>query len=119
MKYLAIVIIFGYVFFGLFPQKGLPTEASSIVIEKFVSGNKDAVVSVTLDYVEAKKLSEDIGYLWCNYFVFNSWEETPNYWLTINLNSDNKERIYVSRSEFSEGCKSSEKVIAELEKRLF
>jgi len=118
MKYLAVVIIVGYIFFGVFPQEALPSDLDSIVIEKFVSGNKNAVSSVTLNYGEALLLSEDIGYLWCNYFVFNSWEETPNYWLTINYTSVKQEKVYVSRSEFSKGCGSSDQVIKELEKRL-
>ncbi len=119
MKYLAVVLIVGYIFFGVFPQKALPSDVDSIVIEKFVSGNKSAVGRVTLSYGEALLLSEDIGYLWCNYFVFNSWEEKPNYWLTINYTSERQEKIFVSRSEFSKGCRSSDEVIEELEKRLF
>jgi len=119
MKYLVVVIIIGYIFLGLFPQKGLPSDVDSIVIEKFISGSKDAVNSVPLNYGEATLLSQDVGYLWCNYFMFNSWEETPHYWLTINHDGIKQERVFVSRSEFSTGCRSSDELVAHLEKRLF
>ncbi|MBA6354214.1 hypothetical protein [Colwellia sp. BRX9-1] len=119
MKYLVVVIIVGYIFLGLFPQKGLPSDVDSIVIEKYISGKKDPVSSVILNYGEATLLSKDIGYLWCNYFMLNSWEEMPHYWLTVNSGGITKEKIFVSRSEFSTGCKSSDKVVAQLEQRLF
>ncbi len=119
MKYLVVVIVLGYVFLGLFPHKGLPPDVDSIVIQKFISGNKYPVNSVTLNYGEATLLSEDIGYLWCNYFMLNSWEEMPHYWLTVKSGGTTEEKIFVSRSEFSTGCKSSDKVVAQLEQRLF
>lgn len=119
MKYVVIVIILGYLLFGVFPQKGKPSDDDSIVIEKFVSGKKEPINSVSLNYSEATLLSEDIGYLWCNYFVHNSWEDMPHYWLTINLDGTTQEKIYVSRSEYSTGCRSSDKLIAHLEQRLF
>jgi len=119
MKYVVVLIIVGYILFGVFPQKGLPSDVDSIVIEKFVSGKKEPISSVSLNYGEATLLSEDIGYLWCNYFIFNSWEEMPHYWLTINHDGITQEKIYVSRSEFSTGCRSSDELVAHLEKRIF
>ncbi len=116
MKYLVVVIIIGYIFLGLFPHKGLSSNVDSIVIDKFISGNKAPVSITTLNHEEAALLSENIGYLWCNYFMYNSWAETPHYWLTINYAGITQEKIFVSRSEFSTGCKSSDELVSHLEK---
>ena len=119
MKYLAVLVIVGYAIFGVFPQKGLPVDAESIIIKKFVSGSNEAVRSVILNREEALQLSKDVGYVWCNYFMYNSWEETPYYWVTVESNSKEEVKLYVSRSEFSQGCKSSDELIDHLDKRLF
>ncbi|WP_448550502.1 hypothetical protein [Thalassotalea fusca] len=119
LKYLAILIIVGYAVFGVFPQKGLPVDAESIVIEKFISGSGDAVGTIVLNREETLRLSKDIGYVWCNYLMYNSWEETPHYWLTVHSSDKKVEKLYVSSSEFAEGCKSSNELVGHLEKRLF
>jgi hypothetical protein len=118
MKYLLAVLIIGYAIFGVFPKRVIPSDVDSIVIEKFVSGSKSPVDRVVLNYNDAVWLSEDVGYLWCNSFIFNSWDESPHYWLTIDYDGITQEKIFVNYTDFDDGCISSNEVVKHLEKRL-